>query len=433
MSQNKPANWKTLPGPEDVTRVTLPNGIVVLTRSNFNSPSVYLSGYLNSGSMFDPLNQLGLANFTSLGLMRGTQSQSFQQIYDDLESAGASLGFGASVHNVNFGGRALAEDLPLLLRLLSDTLRQPTFPSEQVERLRTQLLTSLAIRDQDTGDLTDLTVDAILFPDHPYGRPEDGYPATTQNIQREDLLTFHERHYGPRNMVVVIVGAVSAQAAIEQVQQALGDWENAEQVQAPELKPIEPLTVTTRRHLTVPGKYQSDLVLGTVSLKRTSPDYMAASLGNSILGQFGMMGRIGDAVREKAGLAYHASTGLSASLEGGSWEVSAGVNPANVQRAIDLILSELKRFTEAPVQSEELQDSQANYIGRLPLSLESNAGVANALLNVERFQLGLDYYQRYPEMVESVTPEMVLETAQRYWHLDQLAIVSAGPELAAEE
>jgi zinc protease len=182
-----------------------------------------------------------------------------------------------------------------------------------------------------------------------------------------------------------------------------------------------------RKHIPVPGKIQADLSIGVTGPRRTAPDFMSASLGNSILGQFGMMGRIGDSVREKAGLAYHASTGLSATSEGGSWEVSAGVNPANLQRAIDLILQELKRFIEEPVTQDELQDSQANFIGRLPLSLESNAGVANALLNIERFHLGLDYYQRYAGLVQSVTPEMILETAQRYWRLDQLAIVSAGP------
>src|SRR5512140_315717 len=122
MSQMKPANWKTLPGPEDIYRVMLPNGITLLTRSNFNSPSIFLGGYLASGSMFDPLEQLGLASFTSLSLMRGTQTRTFQEIYDALESVGASLGFGASVHNVNFGGRALVEDLPLLLQLVSEAL-----------------------------------------------------------------------------------------------------------------------------------------------------------------------------------------------------------------------------------------------------------------------------------------------------------------------
>ncbi len=425
----QPANWKTLPGPENITRVVLPNGITLLTRSNFNSPSVFAGGYLASGSMFDPPGKLGLAHFTALCLMRGTQKRSFQEIYNTIESAGASLGYAASVHNANFGGRALAEDLPMLLSLLAETLCQPAFPSEQIERLRSQLLTSLAIRNQDTGDLAEMAFDGILFPDHPYGVPEDGHPETIQAILREDIQDFHQRYYRPSNMVIVIVGAVEPQQAIDYVQSALGNWVNPDPLQTADLQPIDSLKETTRRHIALPGKYQTDLVLGTHGPKRLSPDFMAVSLGNNILGQFGMMGRIGDVVREKAGLAYHASTGLSASIDGGSWEVSAGVNPTNLQRAIDLIQSELERFIREPVTNDELLDSQANFVGRLPLSLESNAGVANALLNVERFQLGLDYYQRYPSMVHAVTPELILETARHYWHLDHLAIVSAGPEL----
>jgi zinc protease len=425
----KTAEKKTLPGPDNITRVLLPNGITLLTRSNFNSPSVFIGGYMACGSMFDPLDNLGLAYFTALSLMRGTQSRSFQEIYNELESSGASLGFGASVHNVNFGGRALAEDLPMLLRLLSESLREPVFPPDHFERLRGQILASLAIRAHDTSDLADMAFDEIIYPGHPYGRPEDGHPETIQNIGRDDLIEFHQQHYGPANMVIVIVGAVEPQRAIDHVQAVLGSWENNQQKTIPEMPAIFPLKDTVRRHITVPGKFQTDLDLGTTGPKRTSNDYMSVSLGNNILGQFGMMGRIGDVVREKAGLAYHASTSLSASLEGGSWEVSAGVNPANLQRAIDLIVNELRRFTQTPVTVDELQDSQANFIGRLPLSLESNAGVANSLLSLERFQLGLDYYQRYADMVLAVTPESILEAAQRYWNPDRLAIVSAGPEL----
>jgi zinc protease len=423
-------NMSTLPGPENITRVTFPNGLSLLTRSNFNSPSVFFGGYLACGSMFDPLDKLGLAYFTAASLMRGTENRSFQEIYNELESSGASLGFGASVHNVNFGGRALAEDLPMLLRMLSEALRGPVFPSEQIERLRGQILSSLAIRAHDTGDLSDMAFDEIIFPGHPYGRPEDGYPETIQNISQEDLIEFHRQHYGPANMVIVIVGAVEPQNAIDQVQTVLGSWENNDQAPLPELPAISMLKESVRRHISVPGKFQTDLVLGTTGPKRTSEDYMAVSLGNNVLGQFGMMGRIGDVVREKAGLAYHASTSLSASREGGSWSVSAGVNPVNLQRAIDLIVSELRRFIQTPVTAEELQDSQANFIGRLPLSLESNAGVANALLNLERYQLGLDYYQHYADKVKAVSPELILSVAQRYWEPDRLGIVSAGPELA---
>jgi zinc protease len=431
MNGTQTIHWKSIPGPHDISHTVLPNGITILSRSNFNSPSVVISGYLSGGSLFDPDDRLGTAYFTAISLMRGTQSRSFQEIYNALESVGANLGFGASVHNTSFGGRSLVEDLPLLLNLLSESLRRPSFPTDQVERLRAQLLSNLSIRAQDTGEMSSLIFDEIVFAKHPYGRPEDGYPETIQRIKRDDLAEFHQAHFGPRNMVLVVVGAISPQQALDEVQRTLGDWQNPAQSALPSLPPVQKLAAAVRRHIPIPGKSQTDLVMGTIGPRRKSEDYLAASLGNNILGQFGMMGRIGDVVREQAGLAYHASTSLNAWIESGSWEVSAGVNPANLQRAIDLIISELNRFVREPVSNEELQDSQANFIGRLPISLESNSGVANALLSLERFQLGLDYYHRYPGLVEAVTIDMVLETAQRYLDPSKLAIVSAGSEIQA--
>ncbi len=321
--------------------------------------------------------------------------------------------------------------MPVLLQLLNECLRQPIFPADQVEKLRAQLMTSLAIRAQETEEMASLRFDQVVFPQHPYGRPEDGFTETIQRITRQDLVDFHQTHYGPKGMVLVIVGAVTAEQAQEQVQRALGDWSNPAQPEPPSLPEAAPLQATLREHVNIPGKSQTDLVMGTLGPKRCSPDFLPASLGNNILGQFGLMGRIGDVVREQAGLAYHASASLNAWIGAGSWEVSAGVNPANLDRAVDLIITELERFVTEPVSQAELQDSQSNFIGRLPLSMESNSGVANAILNLERFQLGLDYYRRYPQMVNQVTPAMILEAAQRYIDPQKLAIISAGTASAA--
>ena len=168
-------------------------------------------------------------------------------------------------------------------------------------------------------------------------------------------------------------------------------------------------------------------MIGTNGPRRRDPEYMSASLGNNILGQFGMMGRIGDVVREKSGLAYYAYSSLSAGIGPGSWEVSAGVNPQNVKKALELIKEELNGFVQDGVTEEELADSKANFIGRLPLSLESNGGVASALLNIERHQLGLDYYRRYPTFLNEVGREDVLNTARKFIDVDRLAIAVAGP------
>lgn len=429
MSQMVPfSHLNSLPGPDDIHRFELPNGIVLLTRPNFNSQSVVLNGYIQCGSMLDPREKLGLAHFTALSLMRGNKKRDFQQNYDALESVGASLGFSSSVHHSSFGGRCLAEDLPLVLEILSDSLRSPVFPEEQIERLRSQLLTSLAIRAQDTDEMASLTFDETLFNGHPYGLPEDGYVETISNITTGDIRKFQQTSYHPRGMVFVVVGAIQPEACFDLVSRIFESWRAENTRPLPPFPPIQTLTQKVISHIAIPGKSQTDVIIGTHGPKRKAPEYMAASLGNSILGQFGMMGRIGDIVREKSGLAYHASASLNSWIEGGSWEVSAGVNPANLDRTVDLVISELKRFTNEKVTAEELADSKANYIGRLPLSLESNGGVAGALLNIERFQLGLDYYRRYFDFVNEVTPETILETARLHIHPDRVAIISAGPE-----
>ncbi len=425
----KPNNNPThsFPGPDDVTRAVLSNGIVVLARANFNSPSVVIGGYLPSGSLFDPPEKLGLADFTALALMRGTEKYSFRQLFDLLESNAASLGFSGGTHNAGFSGHALAEDLPLLLELTAEALIRPVFPPDEIERLRAQLLTSLAIRAQDTAAMASLTFYQIAYEGHPYALPEEGWPETIQAIARDDLKEFHAAHYGPRGLVLAIVGAVEPREAVEQAEKVLGGWKNPEQPPAPELPAPRPLLQTTRRKVHIPGKSQSDIVLGAVGPMRKAPEYLAASLGNSALGQFGLGGRIGEVVREKSGLAYYAYSSLNNNIGPNAWTVGAGVNPRNVEKTIELILHEIRRFVKDGISAEELADSQSNFIGRLPLSLEANAGVMNALLNIERFDLGLDYYRRYPALVRAVTPETVRETARRYLDPEKLAIAVAGP------
>jgi zinc protease len=416
----------SLPGPDDIVRRELPNGIVVLYRPNMVSQSVVITGYLSAGAIFEPDDKLGLAGFTALALMRGTAQRDFQQIYDALESNGASLGIDGGTHSIGFYGHSLAEDLDLLVGTLAEAARKPTFPVDQVERLRNQLLTGLAIRAQDTSEMASLAFDELVYAGHPYSRPEDGYPETIRAISREDLATFHEKHLGPRGMVISIVGGVEAERVLDSINRYLADWENPNQPDQPELPPLMPLSEMISRQVSIPGKSEADIIMGTAGPPRRSPDFLAASIGNNILGQFGMYGRIGESVRERSGMAYHASSSLSGGIGPGPWLFLAGVDPKNLEKVIELMRQEIGRFISEPVTSEELEDSQANYIGRLPLSLESNSGVAASLLNLERYNLGLDYYLRYPDLVRGITSAEILETAQRYLHPDRLAVATAG-------
>ncbi len=424
---SEPLKLHSLPSSRDITRVELSNGITVLVRSNMNSPSVIMNGYLTAGSLFDPEPKLGIASYTATMLTRGTREKSFGDIFELLESSAANLSFGGNTHTTGFNLRCLVEDLPQMLDLFYEVLTLPVFPEDQMEKLRTQILTSLSIMAQDTGEMAGRAFDEILFANHPYRFQEIGYPQTVAAITRDDLINFHQKCFGPKGMVIAIVGAVTPDTAVELIRSRLGEWANRAQPDLPQLPPITVLEKDTRKNISLPGKSQADVVMGCIGPMRKSPDYMPASLGNNILGVFGMMGRIGDIVREQSGLAYYAYTGLNAGSGPGSWLVSAGVNPSNIEKAIELVKAEIRRFIQEPVSEEELGNSKANFIGRLPLSLESNMGVASTILNMERYQLGLDYLVNYAEMVNKVTPEQILEVASKYLNPDKMAIGVAGP------
>ena len=418
---------RSLPGPDNIRRWMMGNGIVLLVRENHASPSVVLTGFLEAGGLAETPVNAGLAYLTAGALMRGTETRTFQEIYDSVESIGASLSLSCGKHKTIFHGKALSEDLGLLLELLADVLRHPTFPREEVERLRSERLTALDIRDQDTGAVAALAFDELAYPGHPYAVPSDGNKESVAALKREDLIAYHRANYGPRGMVLAVVGAVRAEAARAAVEKALADWVNPGQVAAAPAGTAAAPKKIVRRDVSLAGKSQCDLVIGVPGPPRRDPDYLAAALGNSVLGRFGLYGRVGDAVRENAGLAYYASSSISGGHGPGPWSIVAGVNPANVAKAIALIRREIERFVVRRVTIAELEENQAHFIGRLPLQLESNDGVASSLINIEEYDLGLDYYLAYPERVAAIDRETILATAQRFLSPDRLAIAVAGP------
>ena len=420
-------NPKSLPGPHDITRTQLDNGITLLVRPNFNTLSVSIAGYLQAGSLYDPLEKLGLADFTASTLMRGTKKQGFQEIYENLESMGASLGVSCGAHTAGFGGKSLADDLPALLDILADVLKEPVFPQSHIERVRSQLLTGLNLRAQDTNEMASMGFDKIAYDGHPYRNPSDGFIETVTAINTEDLVNFHQVHFGPKEMVIAVAGAVEPAQALQLAKEKFGSWANSDQPEVFLVPGADPLEKTVRSHHVIEEKSQTDIILGVVGPPRKAEEFYPALMGNSILGQFGMMGRIGESVRNNAGLAYYAYSSLSSGIGPGPWTVSAGVDPENVGLALQLITEEIKKFVTDLVAPEELRDVQSSYIGKLPLSLESNTGVAGALLTIERHQLGLDYFQQYEEFISGITPESILKASRKYLDPDRLAISTAGP------
>jgi len=414
------------PGPDNVFRTQLDNGITLLVRENHAAPVVVLDGYLSVGGVHEPADKAGLASFTASLLTRGSSRYDFDTFNETVEAVGASVSAGAGDHQTSFSTESLAEDFPQMVELLADVLRRPTFPAEQMERMRGQWLVRLQEREQNTRSVASRRFHELLYGDHPYGRPGSGYPETIQSISREDVVAFHRDNYGPQGAIIVVSGDVTTDAVVELITTHLGDWQGISPAQT--LPQVSAQTDIRRESVAMPGKVQSDILIGSLAIARSDPDYFAVQVANSILGQFGMMGRLGEVVREEQGLAYYSYSMLDADIGPGPWLAAAGVNPANVELAVESIRAEFARLGAEPVSDEELSDSKANMTGRLPLALETNDGVTSQLLNMEWYGLGLDYLYRYADNINAITAADVQRVAAKYLRPDAYTLVVAGPQ-----
>jgi len=418
----------SFPTSDNITRVVLDNGIIVMAYPNPSVKSVNIMGSIHAGSIYETPDKNGLASFVSAALMTGTTSRDFDDIYGALEDIGADVNFRSHVHKVGVSGKALAEDLPIILDIAADALRNPIFPKDQVERLRGERLTWLQYSSFNTRYRASRAMRETLYPDtHPYHYGTYGTDETIPNLSVDDLKDYHAKTYGPRDMIMVVVGAVDPGTAIEMVADKFGDWENSDQ---PEVKeaPDAKSASEKRTFVFVPGKSQSDINMGVVGPSRYAEDYVPAQLANSVLGEFGMMGRIGKSVREEKGLAYYAYSRVGGGHGPDSWSVTAGVSPENVELAIDSAMEEITRLITEEVSDDDIADNQSYFAGRLPLRLESNEGLASHIHGMESYDLGLDYLANYKDMIYSITKADMLDAAQKYLKPNDIVIAIAGPE-----
>ncbi|MGH2368407.1 MAG: M16 family metallopeptidase [Chloroflexota bacterium] len=411
----------------EIRRATLANGIAIVGRENHTHPSVVLRLCLRAGATLDAPERAGLATLTASGLTRGTRRRSFAEINETVDGAGMGLSANAGRHLASVHVRCLREDLDLAIDLLADVTRHPVFPEPEIAQLRAQVLTGLRQADDDTGAVADRHFRERLYSaGHPYRLRTHGYQETVATLRPDDLATFHAQAYGPQDAFCVVVGDVDFPQIIAKLDSALGDWQGATGTAAP--VDAAPLPEPGQHEVVVAGKTQSDLVLGRPAIRRSDPDYHALRMGNLIFGRLGMMGRLGDTVREAQGLAYSVYSELDANLGPGPWAVRAGVNPANVDAALAGIRDELHRLRDGGVTADELLRGQRYSTGTLVLQLETNDGVAGVIQDIELFDLGLDYVERYPQLITALTLEDVNAAAARHLPaFEDTVRVIAGP------
>jgi len=414
-------------------RRSLTNGAVLLVHEKPGSPSVSVKASLKAGSAFEEEHQAGLARLTARMLERGTSRAGFAEISERLESIGAQIAAGSSRETADFDGKALSADLGVLLETMADMWRSPTFPADQLELLRGEMATALKQELDDTRARAERTVRGLIYqPGHPYRRMPTGRPETLAALTREQVAAFHGRYYHPGSLILVVAGDVEVDRVLEVAEQAIGRWRPTTEPPTLNLPRVEAQPYQ-REDVVLPHKTQCDIAVAYPAISRPDPDYAALDMANLVVGRLGLMGRLGENVRDRQGLAYYAMARLESGLGRAPWVIQAGVNPANVERAIDSIMEEMRRIRQEAVSEAELTDAKANQIGGLALRLETADGVAAIGLAIEYYGLGIDYLERFIARVQQMTADEILAAAQRHLDPDHYGLAVVGPRASGAQ
>ena len=415
------------------TRHVFENGLTLLIQENRFNQTVAISGRLKAGSMYDHEGFYGLSDAVANLLTKGTENRTWEEIAEATESVGANLGASASTETVSIEGRLLSRDFDRVLDVLNDILRSPNFPEEEIEKHRHQVYSWLKAWEDETDDVADRLLREAVYPsEHPYHWRVQGTEESVKGIQRDALVDFHASYYRPDSLILAVVGDVETQVIIEKIDAAMGDWRtNGEQPSftIPAVEYGEKQIVVQ----SMMDKSQANIELGHKGITRTNPDFYTINLMNAVLGGSAGIARLFGRVRDVQGLAYSVWSSFNPSIGEGLFHASAGVNPANVDKAINSILHEIELMKSDGITEEELSDAQNLIVGNFALALETNRGLAAVLLTAELYGLGLDYLERHESIYRNITRAQVNAVAEKYLHPDLCSIAIAGPYQEKQE
>ena len=395
-----------------VHREVLPNGIVLLVAERPAVPIVAVRVYVHAGAVNEPPDRAGLANLTGALLTRGTAKRSGQQLDSAIEFVGGRLDAGAGRDGLVTWLSVLKRDLTLGLDLLGEVVLSPTFPEAELKRKVTEIQAGLQRMEESPGAVASRALAKLVFPGHPYGVPVEGTRESVGGLTRDDVVRFYGQYARPDTTIVAVVGAVTVDEARREIVSRFGAWPRP----ATPATPVPfaaagpaPRTETVKRDLS-----QTTVLLGRQAITQRDPDYFPLTVASYILGG-GSTSRLYTRVRDEGGLAYDVRSHLAPGKHGARFLVSTQTRAAEVAKATALIEDELSRMRREPVTERELTIAKDYLIGSFVLRLDTSSKMADFIVAVEDLGLGLDYAERYREMVARVTAADVQRVAAKYF------------------
>jgi zinc protease len=415
-----------------IQKQKLSNGLAVWIVEHHEVPLAQINLIVRSGSAADPIGKFGIGSLAAAMLDEGAGSRSALDLADALEFLAANLSttssFDYSAIRMSVPVSKLGEALPLM----ADVALRPTFPANELERLRKERLTALLQARDNPGALIQMAFPRVVYgPTHRYGTSAHGLPPAIEALTVADLQAFYRAHYRPDNATLLVVGDVTPAAIMTSLEKTFGSWKSegmaplvAEVPNAPQLKSRQIYIVDK------PEAAQSQIRIGWVGVPRSTPDYAALQVLNTILGG-SFTSRLNQNLREKNGYAYGAGSAFDTRLSAGPFYSTANVQTDKTGDALKEFFNELNSILE-PVPAEELTKAK-NYVAlAFPGEFETTGDLARKLEELVAYSLPDDTFTNFVAAVSTVTAADLQRLAARYIQPDKMAVVVVGDRKVIE-
>ncbi len=412
------ASWSKS-GPTLERRV-LSNQLVLLVSEEHSLPAITCQVLIDGGSRRDPSGKEGLANLTAQGLLQGTVERDAAAFNRALDFMGASLVASGNKDYATLSLRILRKDLERGFALLMEALTQPLFAEEELEREVGRILAVIQAAEENPTRVAAKAFRRALFIDGPYSHPVEGTQESVSTLTRDDVVQFFRTYYHPANAIVALTGDITMEEVNEKLIPVLTKWSRGPIPEGDFTNRFArgPKTIKINREIS-----QANIILGHTGVRRENPDYYALMVMNHILGGGGFGSRLFEEIRVKRGLAYTVRSGFEPGKSAGFFRIVLQTKNPSSSEAISICLEKMKEMQKEMVSLDELERAKKYLTGSFPLRLDTQWELASFLVQMEFYELGMDYPQKYPELIGAIRREDILRVAKTYLHPENYILV----------
>lgn len=417
------ATYPTSASAMKIQTVKSPGGIEAWLVEEHSVPLIAMRFAFEGGNSQDPGGKVGLANFLTAMMDEGAGDLTAIEFQQRMEEIAMRMGFDDSRDSLYGSFETLSENREDAVELLRLAINKPRFDADAVERIRGQLLTSLAFAAKDPDRVAAREWFAAAFPDHPYGRPAMGTAESLATITRDDLESYRKRVFAKDTLKVAVVGDIDAESLGRMLDRIFGELpEEASLTPVPFIEPKKGGNL----HVVEMPVPQSVATFGLAGIARKDPDFIPAFVMNHILGGGGFSSRLMEEVREKRGLAYSVYSYLQPYQHTAIFAGGVATKNEEIGQSLEVIRAELQRMATEGPSPEELANAKSYLIGSYPLRFDTNSKIANQLLGIMQDGLGQDYVEKRNALMEAVSLEDVKRAAARILATDNLILTVVG-------